>query len=164
MRSSKPNDLPWLLIDANGRVCKEVHRACGSFGAEEPNDNGKALLMLADAFDLYLPATFEGHSGPASTWRSPAGFEARIDYVACPRSMAHAVSGSSTGTIDLCAPRLDHRFSALRLAFTLTQSQTRSGQRRFMVPSDAADQLSQAIASTVPCAWVKVLMRMRAIL
>ena len=113
----KPNDLLWLLVDANGRVGKEVHQACGHFGAEEHNDNGNALLALADTFDLYLPSTFPGHTGHAATWRSPSGFEARIDYVACPRSMSHAVSGSRTGTIDLCAPRLDHRFSALHLAF-----------------------------------------------
>ena len=86
----KPGDVIWAAIDANGRLGLTPSEACGTVGAEEMNANGEALLALSEEFDLLLPSTFDLHQGHHQTWSSPAGFEARIDYVACSRTLRHS--------------------------------------------------------------------------
>ena len=71
-----------LLIDANAPL---ADHECGFFGthqAEPMNAQGYEFQLFLITNQLYVPATFENHTGSAGTWKHPRGGFLRRDYVA----------------------------------------------------------------------------------
>ena len=70
-----------VLIDANAPLADCQTQFFGLHQKERMNPQGHVFQEFVIANGLYVPATFECHTGPGATWRHPRGEKLRRDYV-----------------------------------------------------------------------------------
>ncbi|CAE7427534.1 unnamed protein product [Symbiodinium natans] len=150
----KSGDILLIAADANARLGASHTGVSGSFGAEPLNANGEAWLELLEQFGMCLPATFS-HTGPSATWRSPQGFEARLDYIAIPQALSASVEESATLLqYDALTNQDDHRAVSCRLRLQLPGKAThRPKSVRWQLPEEWAEPWSASVACMTRPRW-----------
>ena len=76
-----------VLIDANAPLADCATQFFGLHQSERMNPQGFEFQEFLVSNELFVPATFESHSGPGVTWRHPRGDQLRRDYVLLGKSL-----------------------------------------------------------------------------
>eukprot|EP00435_Cladocopium_sp_Y103_P048270 s546_g14.t1 len=70
-----------LLLDANAPLADEACEYYGITNAEQTNPAGSLFQGFLQRNELFVPSTFDLHTGSGATWRHPRGQLLRRDYV-----------------------------------------------------------------------------------
>lgn len=108
------------MLDANARTGPPDHVHILQHG-DEISPNTEHLINFLRGRGLCLPATGLRHAGEHTTWTSPDGcHDQRIDYIAIPQTLQHAVVSSCVLTdFDLGNVTADHKAVGLQLQWQL---------------------------------------------
>ena len=156
----------WIVLaDANSRVGSITSEAVGTAGAQEENEAGSSFHAWLLRHGLHLPQTFEDHHPDAlhATWVHGTGTEARLDYIAIPRSLHHDQMHTQVGEVDLSLHGADHRMVSISLPWALwqapcTKPSRATASQELPAPCPAwndnihshAGQIQAWVASTLP--------------
>lgn len=129
-----------LLADANAKIGADTCPSIGSHNAELGGEKALPFASFVRSNGLWLPSTFECHSGPSGTWQHHTGSWTRNDYVGLPT--AWSLTGCSSWIsedIDVALHHEDHRAALVRTRMELTKTSSRRCRRPFKHFAETAD-------------------------
>ena len=116
-----PGAIPLVVLgDMNARFGSHTSEAVSHHQAEEENETGHHAHSFLLDNSLWAPSTFsEHHEGDATTWISPSGHPARLDFVFIPITWKDLTITSRVNyDIDLALARHDHFVVSLEVSMS----------------------------------------------
>ena len=139
----------FVLIDANARIGSEVTDQVGPYAAQQQDESGRLLQILARDLQLDVPQTHEGLAagGPQWTWQPKQGVRHRIDYILVPTcAVVVPHSAGPRDDIDISSGTIDHRLVQLSCRVVVQGTQPLVTRRR---PACDRAQLSHPVVHTL---------------
>ena len=102
-----PACIPICGIDANARFVQDP-RQPATFSAPPRGRNAEALVHFAAEHCLWISHQFDEGGRPLTSWISPTGSRALLDYVLCPRDWAPVAVTRATPVIGDLHQDIDH--------------------------------------------------------
>ena len=129
-----------LLADANAKVGADTCHSIGDHGAEIGDEKAIPFTSFVRGMDLWLPSTFQCHSGPTGTWLHPSGKWLRNDYIGLPnRWILRSCASWISDDIDVALQREDHRAALVSITMNIERASHRRPQRTHKFDVDTAD-------------------------
>ncbi|CAE6930495.1 unnamed protein product, partial [Symbiodinium sp. CCMP2456] len=148
-------------IDLNGRIPTCHEGITGSLRHGEADDNGRGMLSVAKAINVWFPSTFSAfHQGTTTTYRQANGADHRIDYIGTGGTMEISeICSWVEEDFDVANPNEDHSPVAIDVTATWT---TKGHTRRLhrpkydtekMVTAEGRKLISDALRQYSPPGW-----------
>ncbi|CAE7022108.1 unnamed protein product [Symbiodinium sp. CCMP2456] len=151
----------FMGIDLNGRIPTCHEGITGSLRHGDADENGRGMLSVAKAINLWFPSTFcEFHQGTTTTYRQANGADHRIDYIGTGGTMEiREICSWVEEDFDVANTNEDHSPVAIDITATWT---TKGHARRLhrpkydtekMLTAEGRRKITEALRLYSPPGW-----------